>query len=101
MSLEKCGEVITLSEAKVLVEKFQTEHPTASKCYMVDADMLKAILNQEECRGIRFYKGLDKGLETMVLVGVNADRKDLTDGVIVDKVKQCPDECDVASQLYF
>ena len=100
MSLEKCGEVITLTEAKSIVAKFQTANPTAHKCHMVDIEMIRAIINQPACTGIRFYKGIDNEKETLVLIGVDADRKDMTSGVIVDRSIPCPDKCDEKSELY-
>lgn len=100
MSLEKCGEVIALSEAKTITENYQSANPASHKCHMVDIDMIKLIIDQEGCTGIRFYKGIDKGIETLVLVGVDGDRRDMTEGVIVDRSLPCPSHCDENSDLF-
>ena len=47
--------------------------------------------------------GVDEtGIQKLMLVGVNADGKDLIDSnhLIYDKTQPCPDKCDPTSPLY-
>jgi hypothetical protein len=89
------GAKITLAEAEALTASYQTNFPGENACYFVGADHVDDILKQEGCIGIRVYKGLNKTSfkKTLVLIGVNADGHDMTEGFIVDKVTVCPDNC--------
>ncbi|QEE48269.1 hypothetical protein FUA48_01355 [Flavobacterium alkalisoli] len=95
------GEFIDLSEAKILAHDFQNDFPSSHKCYYLGAEKLQELLAQEGCMGIRIYRALDKtrGEETLVLVGVNAECKDMTDGKILDRMVPCPSICDINSPL--
>lgn len=52
------------------------------------------ILAQKNCVGIRTYNArLENGSPTFVLVGVDADGKDIADGVIAEDIYPCPPWC--------
>ena len=52
------------------------------------------ILNQKGCVGIRYYYGQkDDGTQQTVLVGVDANEKDLVDGEIAELQRPCPPFC--------
>lgn len=95
------GEFIDLNEAKTLAHDFQTSNSSSHKCYYVGVEKLQQIIDQNGCMGIRIYRALDKtrGEETLVIVGVNEDCKDMTDGKILDRSEPCPNVCDTASPL--
>ena len=95
------GEFIDLNEAKTLAHDFQTSNSSSHKCYYLGVEKLQQIIDQNGCMGVRIYRALDKtrGEETLVLVGVNAECKDMTDGKILDRSIPCPTQCDVASPL--
>ena len=95
------GEFINLSEAKTLAHDFQNDFPSSHKCYYVGVEKLQELMAQEGCMGIRIYRALDKtrGEETLVVVGVNEQCKDMTDGKILDKMRPCPNDCDANSVL--
>ena len=58
------------------------------------------ILNQQSCVGLRIYNATsDTGEPTFVLVGVNSNGDDLTDGGLAEFVSACPPYCPVASEL--
>lgn len=97
------GGKILIEEAKALTEAYQGNFPDEPKCYFVGAEHIEDILAHSGCVGIRIYKGLDKTTDkkTLVMIGVDANGKDLTDGPIVDRMKMCPDECDSSSSLVF
>ncbi|WP_130736008.1 hypothetical protein [Flavobacterium sp. J27] len=96
------GSVITLAEAQELVNAFRNIFPKDIKGSFVGADSLHDILKQDGCIGVRIYYGYDTVASKLspVLVGVDATGKDMTDGgVILDKLKPCPDECDPTSPI--
>jgi len=93
------GSEISLSEAQTLVNAFKIKFPDEIKCSFVGVDTLNLILNQPNCIGVRIYNGYDTNLERLapVLIGVDSAGKDMSAGVIIDKLKPCPDECDPTS----
>ncbi len=95
------GSVITLQDAKVYTSNFREKFPLEIKAFFVGKNNVQTILDQEECMGIRIYNGYDdvSGNLNQVLVGVNSFGKDITGGVIVEKLVICPPICDVASEL--
>ncbi|CAM4142600.1 MULTISPECIES: hypothetical protein [Flavobacterium] len=102
MSINKnSGSEISLSDAVELTKQFQNKFPKEIKASFVGVNSLNLILKQEGCVGIRVYNGYDVDLERFapVLVGVNAEGNDMTDGVILDKMNPCPQYCDPESPL--
>lgn len=97
------GTVITLNEAKQYTQNFQVLLPGETKAYYVGANKVKQILEQENCIGVRMYNGYDtvQQVKNLVLVGVDNTGKDMTAGVIVEKLLPCPANCDISSALYF
>lgn len=62
---------------------------------MFNRDVLDKILSQKGCIGIRYYYAkMDDGNPTLVVVGVDSTGKDMTTGVIAEKVAPCPPYCD-------
>ena len=96
------GSQITLTEALALVKAFRTNYSKEIKASFVGKNNLNLILQQEDCIGIRVYYGYDESLGRLspVLVGVDASGKDMTAGPIIDKMKPCPDDCDITSALF-
>lgn len=96
------GAEITLTEAKALVSAFRTKFSKEIKASFVGVNNLNLILQQPNCIGIRIYNGYDSTLGRFapVLVGVDSAGKDITSGVIIDKLRPCPDECDMTSALF-
>lgn len=95
------GEKISLEEAITLVTTFRKDRPNDIKASFVGIETINLILSQPNCIGIRMYNGFDSnaGKLAPVLVGVDASGKDMTAGIIIDKLKPCPDECDPTSPL--
>lgn len=93
---------ITLAEAVSYTSEYRKLYPNAIKAYLADNEKVQRIMNQEGCIGIRIYNGYSaqEGRTNMVIVGVDADRKDMTNGLILEKLHPCPNECDVSSPLY-
>lgn len=95
------GEFITLAEAQTFVFDYKKQFPAAIKGYFAGADKLNMILAQEDCIGLRIYNGYnDKDSVTnLVILGVDKDEKDMTSGLILERVVACPPECDITSAL--
>lgn len=57
-------------------------------------DILNEILNQEGCMGIRVYHALDeKGNRQLIMVGADAEEKDMYNGIIAERSVTCPPFC--------
>lgn len=104
MSLDvNSGSEITVSEAQTFIQDFRTINPLSVKAVFAGTEKIKLILNQADCIGIRMYFGNDRDTNknNLVLVGVNSEEKDMTSGVILERLVPCPGECDKNSSLYF
>lgn len=99
--MENRGEIIALSEAIVFTHGYQTANPNAIKAYAVSKDKLLAILEQENCEGMRIYNGIDADTArtNLVLVGIDKEGEDMTQGVIVENLSACPPHCPPKSIL--
>jgi len=95
----KEGGVITLTVGADLTERFRTNFPTQAKARFFGKDILKTILAQNGCMGIRMYFGQDSN-ETMniVLCGADANTNDMLN-VIADISIMCPHVCSTTNDL--
>lgn len=98
---ENTGGEITLAEAKKNVSAFRAKYPREVKAFFIGKTNVKLILDQLDCIGIRIYNGYDSEANclNLVLVGVDSEGKDMTDGIIMDQMKPCPSHCDNTSSL--
>ena len=98
---ENTGGEITLAEAQKYVSAFRAKFPKEVKALFIGSARVKKILDQVDCIGIRIYNGYDSDADrlNLVLVGVDNQGKDMTNGVIMDKMKPCPVGCDSGSAL--
>lgn len=95
------GEVISLDHSIEFTHAYQTENPDAIKAFFAGSDNVKRILEQENCIGIRIYNGYDttRNKANLVLVGVNEEGEDITNGIIVEDLLACPPYCPKSSAL--
>lgn len=95
------GEVITLAEAIDFTHSFQSRNPDELKSFFVGINKLNLILEQEDCIGIRIYNGYNTNTEknNLVLVGVDEEGEDITNGVILEHLVICPPKCPKSSPL--
>ena len=99
---------ISLPQAIDLTRRFRKSSPPSEKGGFFYAEHLRQLLEQPNCSGMRFYHGLDaKGQYRLVLVGVDADGRDITgraatsakalarggEAVILDQHHPCPPWC--------
>jgi len=98
------GDPIPLETAQGWTANFQTANPTGTKAHFFGAEILKQILAQEGCVGIRMYYALDdKGKRQLVLVAANSEGENLVprssnrDGdeeyIVADASYPCPSFC--------
>ena len=94
--------VITLAEAQTYIQEFRTINPLSVKAVFAGSNKLNMILDQPDCIGIRMYFGYDRdnSRNNLILVGVNSEEKDMTSGVILERLEPCPSKCDKTSSLY-
>jgi hypothetical protein len=94
--------VVSLETAEHYILNFKN-NPTidTTKASFFWKEIFSKILAQPKCVGIRiYYAKLDNGSPTLVMVGVDANGKDLEDGVIGEEIRPCPPWCDSNSSLY-
>ena len=95
---EKRDHKITVAQARALMGKKHQSLPTRGGHFPREA--IESILNQPGCEGIRFYYGGNAdGSPALVMVGIDAELADMTDGEIIDTHYPCPPFCDDGSAL--
>lgn len=102
MAIDKnSSEVITLEQAIDYTHAFQENNPDTIKSFFVGVNKINRILEQENCIGIRAYNGYDNVQNTnnLVLVGVDVNGQDMTEGVILERLITCPPDCAKSSPL--
>jgi predicted transcriptional regulator YdeE len=87
------AEIINLAEAVSLTHAFQNSTIGTGQTIsaIFEKEIIEQILNQVDCCGINIYNALnEEGKITFVLVGYDKDKKDMVEGIIVDKALICP-----------
>lgn len=89
------GEQISLAIASDWTANYRAANPGAVRAHFYGNSILQDILDQENCVGIRFYYAIDdENAPQLVLVGVDTDGNDMTDGIVADRGLPCPSNCD-------
>lgn len=92
---------ISLPDALAMVKRARETPPTLVKGWSIDGAIISEILAQPGARSLRAYlAATEDGVATLVYVGVNADGRDMTDGVIAELLFPCPPVCDPASSFH-
>ena len=94
--------IITLQEAETLTHAFQNSNQFQglTVACKIDSDAYQQILNQPDCVDVRTYFALNSNNElTIVVVGVNSNGEDLTNGIILNRAQGCPFNCSNNSPL--
>lgn len=80
------GDFITLREGSEMTKRYRnTIRPGDVIGVFMGKEKLKAILDQSECKGIRFYFAKNERNEnTLVLVGADTNENDLVGGLIAE-----------------
>lgn len=98
---ENSGEAITLQEASEMTKRFRDSvFNKGTIALSVNGDLVSEILNQNGCKGVRFYFALDTdNLTQLVLVGVDENGDDIYEGLLVDRLSNCPPKCSTKNPL--
>lgn len=95
------GGFITLREGSEMTKRYRnTIQPGEVIGVFMGKEKIQAILDQNECMGIRFYFAVnDRNERTLVLVGADANQNDMVNGLIGDETTPCPSYCSQANSL--
>jgi hypothetical protein len=104
------GDPISLEVAQRWTTNFKIDNPTGTKAHFFGLEILKLLLAEEGCVGIRMYYAIDdEGKRQIILVGVNSNGDDLLpasmqldgDGgnIVADASYPCPSFCPPGSGL--
>ncbi|MBK9721976.1 MAG: hypothetical protein IPO78_10225 [Saprospiraceae bacterium] len=101
------GSFITLSQGQTMVADWITLQGDMSlsineanpKASAFGKDRIQEILDQSGCEGIRIYNGYDDSKRRFVLVGVDEDGNDMTNGRILEFSNPCPPYCAPTTSL--
>ena len=92
---------ISLEDASKMTRNFQLQAaPNQIIGGFFGKDAVLAIISQKEAVGLRYYYGLDdEGTPHIILIGVNADGNDMTDGLLAERALMCPPSCPESNDL--
>lgn len=91
---------IPLSEAAHMTANYRNANPGQTKGHYFGGTAIQSVLSQVGSVGLRIYYALkDDGTKQLVIVGVNEDGNDLTEGLILDFSVACPPTCGNANSL--
>ena len=94
MALPPRDHHISLAQAQVMTQRYQGKFPSAKTAGAFHGDQVDALLRQPGCVALRIYYGLNDQMENaLILVGVNGDDQDMTDGDILEVCLPCPPFC--------
>lgn len=94
------GGIIKLSDASPLTANYRgSALDGGTKGHFFGKKILRELLKQRGCVGIRIYYGLDsEGNQKLVLSGVKANKDDMLQ-LLVDMSIPCPTECSTSNSL--
>lgn len=94
---------IDIDTARVMTRRFRdtaVEDIVKTKGGFFGKTRLQAILDQNNCVGLRYYFALESDLKLkVVLVGTDADENDITTGLLAEYSVMCPQICGVDNPL--
>ena len=91
---------ISLKDAADMTKRYRYANINNAKGGFFGRDAIKAILDQTDCVGIRYYFALDStGVLKVVLVGAKANEDDLANGLLAEYSVMCPNICGVNNSL--
>ncbi len=94
------AEQFPLETSAAWTANYRKKNPNGIKAHFFGMNIIKDILAQEGCVGIRCYYALDeKGVQQMIMVGADKDENDLYTGIIAEVSLPCPPFCPNGSPL--
>jgi hypothetical protein len=95
---------ITLEQAKNWIKTWRNNLPKEpAKAHLINKQALLDVMQPVDVVSVRTYLAIDdEGVQKLVLVGVDANGKDLIDEthIITDRTSPCPPVCDVNNPLF-
>jgi hypothetical protein len=96
---------ITLAQAQAWATKWRSNPANTVKAHLIPEVDISQLLAEPGIANIRAYIGIDdNGTNKLMLVGVDADGKDMindaTGQYIYDFTRPCPADCDNTSPLF-
>lgn len=96
----KEGAPIDRAQAKKWTAKYRASGRGNIHAHLFGTETVSRLLDQEGCVGMRIYYALDdQGVQQLLLVGTDAEGRDMTDGLILDDSQLCPPDCAMGSEL--
>jgi hypothetical protein len=90
----KEGESIPLATASAWTQNYRNANPDGKKAIFYGKDILKQILAQSDCMGLRIYFAIDdEGAQQLVIVGADSSENDQYTQTIAEKGLPCPVFC--------
>lgn len=100
MALPARNHRISLEDAAAMTRRWRERSPGGLKAGAFHADQVRELLAQPGCMAFRIYNGLsDKNESQVILVGVDAQDRDMTGGILLEFHYPCPPFCDDGSGL--
>lgn len=94
------AEEFPLETAGQWTANYRAANPNKIKAHFFGYKIIKKILAQEGCVGIRCYHALDdKGVQQLIMVGADANQNDLINGIIAEVARPCPPYCSTPNPL--
>jgi hypothetical protein len=94
------GGMIPLKDAATLTSNYRASKLNGgTKGHFFGKKVLRALLRQRGCVGLRVYYGLDAaGNQQLVVVAAKANKNDILD-LVADLSLPCPDQCSATNVL--
>jgi hypothetical protein len=91
---------ISLNDAATMTAAFRSSYPDAKKGGAFNKKAIEDVIDQTGCTGLRYYFGED-GDENLclIVVGIDSNGDDMTDGEIRERAWPCPPVCGSANSL--
>jgi hypothetical protein len=93
---------ISLADASALTARYRQQFAPGS-CILGEyfgKQAIQSLLNQTSCVGTRIYYGLDESnVPKLILVGVDANGNDMTQGAILEFGYPCPPNSSTSNPL--
>ena len=95
------GSPIDKEMASTWTKNYREANPKGAHAHFMGREILLALLGQKGCMGIRFYYGLNDGVQQLLGVGVDSNMNDQLgeDCQIADDTKICPPYCSEPNSL--
>ena len=100
MALPRRDHHIAVEAAAVMTRRYREQFPRREKAGAFLAEQVRELLAHRDCVALRYYYALDEAeKEAMILVGVDPEGADLTDGVLLELHIPCPPFCPTFNRL--